>query len=261
MKCTYLLSILIICAKFSYAQDLSFIGSVTYSTSQMTATGNYEKKNTIETYFNTDFYSYRTSTTKAENVDNMALALTKKLKKTSDDLPLDSLLFNKIKQDLLAQSKNRAIPHKIINYASGIAIWEAHVGAEAYYVTDTITKIQWELVADTATIHGLPCKKARGFFIGKYFDVWYCNKIALPVGPANMHGLPGIIVSATSMDATLKYTLDDFEYPLAKQPIMMKPTATKAITLQELSILQAQLRKKITDQAKDRKEGTIKTRV
>ena len=67
---------------------------------------------------------------------------------------------------------NSNINRTIIQFSNHVAQKPRQLDGRNYCVIDSIPKINWELKADTMTIEGLICQKARGFFIDKYYTVW-----------------------------------------------------------------------------------------
>ncbi len=66
---------------------------------------------------------------------------------------------------------------------------------QGYLITDT-TKIRWQILNDTGIVIGYPCQKAITHFKGRDYIVWFTSKLAYPVGPWKLHGLPGVILKA-----------------------------------------------------------------
>jgi GLPGLI family protein len=200
------------------AQDYIFNGKIEYAKETKNLSGEYVVKSNGEshTYFNKDYYLYQQSTTL--DVEKQIDRLIKLLPKEAGELDSFELKRQRVnlKKQLEDQLSKKLNPISIVNYSQSIAYKPKIIGDINYCLVDTLGKIDWQLLNDTLTIEGLLCQKAKGWFVGKYYFVWFAPQIAFPAGPLNMHGLPGIIVLATSEDEKTRYRMKKLEYPLAE---------------------------------------------
>lgn len=69
-----------------------------------------------------------------------------------------------------------------------------------YLITDTIHKLNWNLLSDEKIVLNYRCKNAHVLTHGKNYVVWYTEQIPLPFGPGVFLGLPGLILQVYSED-------------------------------------------------------------
>lgn len=75
-------------------------------------------------------------------------------------------------------------------------------------ITDSVPIINWDIVdMDTKKIGNFICKKAKGNFRGRAYEVWYSEEIPVVAGPWKLGGLPGLIVEAKDTENQVSYTL------------------------------------------------------
>lgn len=95
----------------------------------------------------------------------------------------------------------------VSGYPEGkITIHEA-VAPYCYEVVEDKEAIAWTMNDKMETICNYACKGAIGEFRGKEWDVMYAEDIPTPVGPWKLHGLPGLIMSATDSEGIHSFTL------------------------------------------------------
>lgn len=68
----------------------------------------------------------------------------------------------------------------------------------AFTVADNWVDIQWELKNSFKTIAGYKAQKATGDFRGRTWTVWFAKDLPHPYGPYLLHGLPGVILEAST---------------------------------------------------------------
>jgi GLPGLI family protein len=237
------------CYCHSYSQIQKYIGKIEYSRESMLASGTYKEFDKITSYFN-EYSNCTIITAKQVGIDvEVARELDLILKYTTkyNTEPLDSLQIQhekaKIKARIEERRKRTDYTVKIfIDFRTHISFSSRKIGDDGYCVTDTLKKTDWVLLEDTMTIEGLLCQKARGFVMGKYYEVWFAPSIHFSDGPENMYGLPGIIVLATSEDKKRRFKLTKLEYPLSSIVEFTGCTNEKTISKVELIKLQDKYR-------------------
>lgn len=242
----------------SFAQTISFTGKAEYVVETILPSGNYKENVKTTSYFNEIGYCTRQNE-KRINLDDMIANQLKKViqaynaeynKRPESTAPLDSFEIEKHRSRIKAQleeaySKIPPLPITFIGYSASISNMPVKIDSLYYCVADTLVKTDWLLLDDTLTIDGLHCQKAEGVYQGKnLYEVWFAPSVPFGVGPVNMHGLPGIIVSATSKDKKRRYQLTKLEYPLSTPVVLAGCDVTEnRISRQEFFQLQEQHKK------------------
>lgn len=70
---------------------------------------------------------------------------------------------------------------------------------------EKIPEIKWEISSERDTILSFEVQKATAHFFGRDYEAWFTPDIPLSNGPRRMHGLPGMILKAESLDGFVKY--------------------------------------------------------
>lgn len=78
-------------------------------------------------------------------------------------------------------------------------------GNKIYIFLDDKPKIDWKITNETKMILGYKCKKAKGEFRGRVYNVWFTTQIPISLGPWNIDGLPGLILAAADKAGVFKY--------------------------------------------------------
>lgn len=207
--------LLLLLFKNSNAQENIFIGKINYVKESKLLSGEYVSKNNSEseTYFNSESYVFVQNT----KIDINALA-DRAMKTLPNQMAGDSFEVarqrEKIKKQIESQISSASASKTFIDFKNNVAHKPKIIANNNYCVIDTLPKIIWQLKEDTMTIEGLLCQKARGFFIEKFYTVWFSASVPFAAGPLNMHGLPGVIVLATSEDDKTRYRMKSLNYPL-----------------------------------------------
>lgn len=94
-----------------------------------------------------------------------------------------------------------------------------------YLVPDTITPA-WELSSETTNILGYTCQKAKAWFKGRLYHVWFATALPYPVGPWKLKGLPGIILRAEDEKGHVRFVAShvvaqpqEFAISLPEKPV------------------------------------------
>lgn len=87
----------------------------------------------------------------------------------------------------------------------------AIIAYNPYLIEEKAPRIDWKILKDTLTIAGLKCQKAIGELEGTNWEVFFTDEIAYSAGPYKLHGLPGLIIQATSADKNQIYTFNGME--------------------------------------------------
>lgn len=87
-----------------------------------------------------------------------------------------------------------------------------------YKVAESIV-LDWEILADTATILNYHCMKAVTQFRGRRYYAWFTIDIPINDGPSKFHGLPGMIMKIEDSDNVFCMTaigLEKIDSPILK---------------------------------------------
>jgi GLPGLI family protein len=207
--------LLLLLVKTSIAQENSFIGKIDYVKERKLLSGEFAPRDNAEseTFFNATSYAFV-----QKSIIDIDAMIDKQIKDMPKAVIIDSFEMarerGRLKRQLESQIGNAISYKTIINFSTNVAQKLRKNDNVSYCVIDSLVKIAWQLKEDTITIEGLLCQKARGFFIDKYYDVWFAPSVPFSAGPLKMYGLPGVIVLATSEDGKTRYRMKTLTYPL-----------------------------------------------
>ena len=93
-------------------------------------------------------------------------------------------------------------------------------------VRDTLTAITWALSdpLETKTFGSYTGHLAYGWHGDRLYETWFTPDIPLDHGPHKLHGLPGLILEATSVDGIVSFTFDRLDVhsgPTEPNPIAL----------------------------------------
>ena len=255
MKLLILFTTFLFCTTIK-AQEVVFIGKIEYVKESKLLSNEYVSKGNGEsqTYFNNSSYAFvQSSSINIEDIVNRQISTMPK--EVLNEIGNDSFAMARHKQKLMQQLESQvgssAISKTFIDFKTHVALKPKKIEDKNYCVIDSLPKPNWELKEYTLAIEGLLCQKARGLFIGKYFTVWFAPSVPFSAGPLNMHGLPGIIVLATSEDEKTRYRMKTLTYPLANQVKLLGCRGEKEISNTEYLYLQSGKRAKIKQDMED----------
>ncbi len=227
----------------SYSQVQSFTGKIEYIQETKLQSGEYNSKVNGESYsiFNSESYSFSNN----QGVLDYDKIAEKTVKNMPKEYGIDSFEIARLKKQLIEKLKKQISSNNSqtnIYYSNHIALKSKAIGDDKFCVVDSLPKINWELKEDTMTIDELVCQKARGFFINKFYTVWFAPSIPFSAGPLNMHGLPGLIILAISEDEKIRYRMKSINYPLQNPIIQKNCQGEKQITSTEFNRIQGERR-------------------
>jgi GLPGLI family protein len=246
--------------KKSTAQENIFIGKIEYIQETKLLSGEFAPKGNseFETFFNNESYAF----VQQMKVDIDGTVDRLMVKSMPNEIVGDSFEIAKqresIKRQLGASLNRPAVAKTFINFMTNIAQKPKVIGNKSYCLIDSLSKIIWELKEETLTIEGLFCQKARGFFIDKYYDVWFAPSVPFAAGPLYMHGLPGVIVLATSEDEKTRYRMKSLTYPLASPVKMSSCNGEKQISKTQFMMLQSKKREAFLQNMEEMKKKNDK---
>ena len=87
-----------------------------------------------------------------------------------------------------------------------IQSFESVVGEKKFVILEErIPAIKWEISSEKDSILDFEVQKATTHFFGRDYVAWFAPDIPLSDGPRRMHGLPGMILKAESLDGFVQY--------------------------------------------------------
>ncbi len=250
--------LLLLLVKNSNAQENTFIGKIEYVKERKLLSGEYMPRDNAEseTFFNNTSYAFV-----QKSIVDIDAMVDKHMKLMQKEVTVDSFEIArqraKIKNQLESQI-NSSMSKTIINFSTNVSQKVKKNDDASYCVTDSLVKIAWQLKEDTMTIEGLLCQKARGFFIDKYYDVWFAPSVPFAAGPLKMYGLPGVIVLATSEDDKTRYRMKTLTYPLTTPVIVSGCNGEKQISGYNYTLAEAKRMQEAQQYMKEMKKSNEK---
>ncbi len=125
---------------------------------------------------------------------------------------------------------------------------------KSFVINDTIPNIQWNIDFQKDTvILNYPCKRATATFRGREYEAYFSAEVYPFGGPWKLDGLPGIILSARSLDgyfliSPLAATLNAKRESLTNPFITTDPK--EYVTWEEVEAYTAEMMEKIARMAK-----------
>lgn len=111
--------------------------------------------------------------------------------------------------------------HKSVSYLK-----EANILGKEFLVVDKLEKYTWEITNEEKVIGSYKCTKATTQVNGDIVEAWFTDIIAIPDGPADFFGLPGLIIELTTLKKTI-HALEISENKSVKT--IIKPSKGKQI--------------------------------
>lgn len=176
----------------------------------LTMTVEAQTKDTIDTAQFAVVYDYTVNTLDDEGKDvcDSIQVVVQVGQKVTKSLPMTSYLSDTQKGMDIADYRNRLAKEQIETLTHMPIVWTNYPEGETT-VRETIfprrfdgyeptPKLTWTLTTDTLHISGYLCYRAETTFRGIHWEVWYTEEVPSSAGPWRLHGLPGLIVKATS---------------------------------------------------------------
>lgn len=104
--------------------------------------------------------------------------------------------------------------YKDFTVTPAIYLKESDLGVKKFLIKDQIPDYKWKITREKADIAGYKATKAEGVMMDSIPVIaWYASDIPVKDGPANISGLPGLIVKAQLETSGIKfiYTLKDLK--------------------------------------------------
>ncbi|MGM5631525.1 GLPGLI family protein [Apibacter raozihei] len=133
------------------------------------------------------------------------------------------------------------------NMQENLYVYQSDFFGKLFLVTDKLNNTKWKFTGDEKKIDSYTCKKATTLSESQGpITAWYTIDLAIPDGPENYCGLPGLIIELEQEYQTYKLVSIDFNSDYE----IVKPTKGKAISQNDYNIL---LKEKI----QEIQDGTI----
>lgn len=91
------------------------------------------------------------------------------------------------------------------NLSDSIQRSDFNVYGKKYFSHDPLKKFDWKITKDKKEILGFEVRKATAEDSTAVYTVWYAPKFAVPNGPADYWGLPGLVLEAEKSSKTMVY--------------------------------------------------------
>lgn len=97
------------------------------------------------------------------------------------------------------------------NFSKGtMRVWDSANGDRYRYDTPT-DDIEWTLLDSVKNILGYQCQLASTDYHGRRWFAWFASDIPVQNGPWQLHGLPGLIMEASTADGNWSFTITSFQ--------------------------------------------------
>lgn len=160
--------------------------------------------------------------------DNMLLQIESEgMSKFSSykNLTVDSILMRSSQEQIVEAAMDGKLSNGEFmtiykNYPAGRLTHTEKICQDWFRYEEDMPQLDWEFTDSTTTVLGYECQGARCKFRGREWTVFFTEEIPLMDGPWKLHGLPGLIMTATDKDG--HYTFEC---------IGIKSKADRAITI------------------------------
>jgi len=121
------------------------------------------------------------------------------------------------------------------NYTTQKTILQRELGPRKYIIDDSLSHQDWKLTGESRVIKGYNCKKATTTDMhGGPVVAWYSEDLAVPAGPGNFGGLPGLILELNFGDGKVVFYAQEINTGVADGSVVKAPTDGKHISRKEL---------------------------
>ncbi len=89
-------------------------------------------------------------------------------------------------------SKNSYTIYK--NYPNNRITTFDKIALDRFQYEEPLESPTWKITNEKTQILNYSCQKATAFFLGRHYEAWFTNEIAINSGPWKFNGLPGLIL-------------------------------------------------------------------
>jgi len=115
------------------------------------------------------------------------------------------------------------------DFANGKTVQRGFVQGRSFIISDTLRTPEWILLDEAKEIQGMKCQKAMATVYGREYEAWFSTTIPLPYGPWKLHGLPGLILEARSVDGEVDFEVKEIHLVLDEQQEILPPSEGQKI--------------------------------
>lgn len=83
---------------------------------------------------------------------------------------------------------------------------------EEYCVRENSNGISWKILDEFQVIGEYECQKAKTFYKGRHYEVWFTKQVPLIFGPWKLHGLPGVVVQVEDSENYINIQLEKIDF-------------------------------------------------
>lgn len=112
----------------------------------------------------------------------------------------------------------------------GELVYTERIEDKEYFYKEDLPNFDWEMLDGDMTVCSYPCQKAKTYFRGREWVVWYAIDLPYSDGPWKLSGLPGLILQAQDAKGDFKFVaqkiaMSEKEVPSYDVRQMTKTTA------------------------------------
>jgi GLPGLI family protein len=170
---------------------------------------------------------------------------TQKIKPQSRSLQIfpqagqDQLIVFQPNQDSIPKIIYRSFDSSLIRYK----ISNENETVQYYKQVQEGNKLNFEIHPDRRTIQGFQCKKAIYYHPKNYknpvAEVWYCSDIPISSGPAELSGVPGLVIEAIHYQTQEIFRLKQYREEAPEQTFRFWPSEFNGANFQDLISISA----------------------
>lgn len=123
--------------------------------------------------------------------------------------------------------KSKKNPTFYKNLTTKTIIYDEDIRMKPFKVEDSISDFDWKITNETKTILGYRCQKAKLFFRGRNYEVYFTTQLPYQDGPWKFFGLPGLILESKSDDIDSTYEVVAEKIELTKELLVNNPFLDK----------------------------------
>lgn len=121
------------------------------------------------------------------------------------NLTVDSILMRSSQEQIVEAAMDGKLSNGEFmtiykNYPAGRLTHTEKICQDWFRYEEDMPQLDWEFTDSTTTVLGYECQGARCKFRGREWTVFFTEEIPLMDGPWKLHGLPGLIMTATDKD-------------------------------------------------------------
>ncbi len=100
---------------------------------------------------------------------------------------------------------------------------------KTFLIEDELAPIQWKLTGEQKMIDAFQCQKATYLRDTILTEAWFTPQIPVPTGPAQLGGLPGLILEVSINDGQRTYQLQSLDFDPPATEALVPPQKGKKV--------------------------------